>query len=93
MKEKVNDKILLKGFVHNIRVHIKVIFILLRDKSGIAQTVTSDDKPFFEDISKVKQETVIGLIGVVSKDERSKQGVELQVTSYEIIAKAKQQLR
>ncbi|BDC35217.1 aspartate--tRNA ligase [Candidatus Dependentiae bacterium Noda2021] len=94
----VNKTIDLCGWVHRRRDHGGLIFIDLRDRSGIMQLVFNDafSKVAHEDAHKLRSEYVICVSGTVV--ERSAQTVnneiptgkyELQVTALTILNKAK----
>jgi aspartyl-tRNA synthetase len=89
LKEKVGKKVLVEGFIHEIRDQSKVKFILIRDNSGIIQTVTtSDKKEIFETIAKIPKESVISIEGIVKAEKQAPSGIEIQVEKYEILSKA-----
>jgi aspartyl-tRNA synthetase len=89
LKEKVGKKVLIKGFIHEIRNQSKVKFVLLRDNSGIIQTVTTPDKKeVFENIAKIPQESVISIEGIVKSEKQAPSGIEIQVEKYETLSKA-----
>ena len=58
--EKVGQKVLLQGWVDSIRDHGKIIFLDLRDRTGIVQCVG-------QDLPKVTPESVVEIKGSVSK--------------------------
>ena len=61
---KIDEKILLKGWVDSIRDHGKITFIDLRDRTGIVQCVG-------QDLPKVTAESVVAIEGkVVSRPEK-----------------------
>lgn len=89
LKEKVNNKVLLKGFIHEIRDQSKVKFIILRDVSGLAQLVIQkENKEVFDNITKIPRESVIEVIGLVKEFKNAPGGVEIDVESYSILSEA-----
>jgi aspartyl-tRNA synthetase len=87
--EKVDEKILLKGFVATKRDHGKLTFIDLRDRTGIIQCVG------FQKMGELTTESVVELVGTIKKrPERminpdiETGTVEMDVESYEILSKA-----
>ncbi len=89
LKEKVGKKVLIKGFMHEIRDQSKVKFVLLRDNSGIIQTVTtSDKKEIFENIAKIPKESVLSIEGFVKAEKQAPSGIEIQVEKYEVLSQA-----
>ncbi len=89
LKEKIGKKVLIKGFIHEIRDQSKVKFILIRDNSGIIQTVTtSDKKEIFESIAKISKESVISIEGIVKSEKQAPSRIEIQVEKYEILSES-----
>jgi nondiscriminating aspartyl-tRNA synthetase len=71
----------LSGWVHRVRDLGGVSFVLLRDRSGIAQLVF-DAKP------DVTPESVIRADGVVAANEKAPGGIEVRVKTMEVISAA-----
>ena len=84
----VEEDVLLKGFVHEIRELKTIKFILLRDTSGIAQVVITKENPLFEKIPKLSLESVIEVHGRVKKSSISKSGFEIEAKEINILSKA-----
>lgn len=64
---EVGKKIVLKGWVNSIRDHGKVIFVDLRDRSGVIQVVSGPwAKESFEAFKSLSPEDVVEIRGVVS---------------------------
>lgn len=73
--DMVGKEIIVSGWVQNIRNHGGVLFLDLRDTSGVLQTVSNDDS-IFKGLAK---ETVIRLKGILRKrdeDARSDRTLE-----------------
>ncbi len=66
-KSLINKKVKLYGFVENIRDHGKLIFLDLRDRSGLVQLVISLENKFFEMVKNIKTESVIAVEGTVKE--------------------------
>jgi len=86
---KIGEKLLLKGWVNTIRDHGKVVFIDLRDRSGIVQVV-GDEK-----LGKLRVEDVVEVSGVLNKrpekmvnPEIATGKVEVQVENLKVLAPA-----
>jgi len=89
----VNEKVELYGFVSKTRNLGGVIFIDLRDRSGIIQLVIRPNSPFFEKSLDVKNEYVLKVEGIILERENKnyalKTGeIEVDVTYLEILNKA-----
>jgi len=77
----------LQGWVYNLRGKGKLLFLLLRDGSGICQCVVKKDGMGEEDFERAKtltQESSLTVHGVVKVDERAPGGAELVVTGLEV---------
>jgi aspartyl-tRNA synthetase len=67
-REWVGREVVFKGWVHNWRDHGGIIFVDLRDRSGLLQVVFDPDmfsKDVFERASKLKHEDVLAVRGKV----------------------------
>ncbi len=87
-------EVVLKGWVHNWRDHGGVVFIDLRDRSGVSQLVFNPalHPQLTEEASKLRHEYVIAIRGTVQKrpenmvNPRMKTGeVEVSVSALELI--------
>jgi len=96
-KKNVGKKVKLAGFVHSIRSHGKIIFIDLRDFTGLTQVVFDpDNKQAHKEAEKLSGEYVVaieGLVrkrpsGMINKDIASGE-IELEATKLNILSKAK----
>ena len=86
LKNSVNQKVQLKGWVYNLRSSGKIRFLLLRDGTGITQCVleySEETKNAFELCEKLTQETSIEVHGVVKK---WKDSFEVQVSDLCLIS-------
>lgn len=91
--DNVGENVVLHGWVNKKRDLGGLIFIDLRDKSGIIQLVVNPDSPIYDIASTLKSEYVIKVCGVVSKrqniNENLKTGeIEVIVNDLEILNKA-----
>jgi aspartyl-tRNA synthetase len=64
-KTDAGTTVKLSGWVHRKRDHGGVIFIDLRDHYGLTQVVVNPDAPFFTEMEKVRNESVITIEGEV----------------------------
>ena len=92
--KKLDEKVEIKGWVQTRRDHGKLIFIDVRDRSGIIQAVfwAGRDKELFKQASKLRSEYVVKLEGIVQargekqiNDDLPTGRVELAVTKLEIL--------
>jgi asparaginyl-tRNA synthetase len=81
----------LTGFVHRKREHGGVIFIIFRDPTGTVQVAghrKQISQAVFEAMQQVTLESSIRLRGKVLVDKRAPTGIEIHVTSFEIVSLA-----
>jgi aspartyl-tRNA synthetase len=92
---EIGKEVVVGGFVDKIRDKGGVIFIVLRDRTGVVQLTFSDDtdREVFEKASSCRSEYVLMAKGIVrqreSVNEKLKTGnVEIAVSDLRILAKA-----
>ena len=81
------ETVRLQGWLFNARGKGKLMFLLLRDGSGICQCVVSAKNVSEEDFQLAKgltQESSFEVVGVVQLDERAPGGAEISVTSVRV---------
>ena len=91
-EEQVDKNVRVAGWVENIRDHGGVIFVDVRDMTGVIQVVSNDDSIF----DGITRESSITLSGVIRKrneedyNDHIKTGtIELLVDSLEVLGKSK----
>ncbi|MCS6873638.1 MAG: asparagine--tRNA ligase [Pyrinomonadaceae bacterium] len=87
LKEHIGEEVTLKGWLYNMRSSGKILFLQVRDGTGIVQCVVFklNDEELFQRAKQLGQESSIIVRGKVREDKRSPIGVELDVTGLEII--------
>ncbi|OQB06116.1 MAG: Aspartate--tRNA ligase [bacterium ADurb.Bin212] len=65
--QRVGEEVLVKGWVNSRRDHGKIVFIDLRDRSGLVQVVFVPGSKAYEKVSEVRPEWVLEIIGKVNK--------------------------
>ena len=89
LKSHIGKKVTLGGWIHSVRKQGKIVFILLRDRTGIAQIITEPATVKEEDL---RNETVIYATGNVLEDKRAEGGVELSLSSVSVLAQPSKKL-
>ena len=91
-KDDIGKVVRIAGWVENIRDHGGIIFVDIRDESGVIQTVSNDNNMF----SKLNKESSITLSGKIREraeddyNPRLKTGdIELVVETLEVLGKCK----
>ncbi|OQX83311.1 MAG: asparagine--tRNA ligase [Candidatus Latescibacteria bacterium 4484_7] len=84
----VGQDVTLKGWVYNMRSSGKIVFLLVRDGTGIIQCIVEKSSvpgELFETVSRLTQESSIEVSGFVRADKRAPGGYELGVKELRII--------
>lgn len=89
LHRKLGKKILLKGWIHTIRLQGSVIFIQLRDRSGIVQCVVERTSQAFQIAKGLSEESVVLFAGVVVEHHKV---LEVHVDKAEVYSKPEQAL-
>lgn len=90
LKNHIGEEVTLKGWLYNSRSSGKLVFLQLRDGTGIVQCVVfkPNDEETFEKAKSLGQESSIIVKGTVKEDQRSPIGVELDVTGLQVLQNA-----
>ncbi len=93
---RVGETVKIAGFVSSVRMHGKILFIDLRDYSGIMQTVVISACKHYAEAKKIRPEWVIEVTGKINerpekmKNESIKTGgVELEAEEVVVLSEAK----
>ncbi len=85
--KKIGKTVTLFGWVHFLRKVGKIIFILLRDRSGLVQVVfTPEDKDLYWEAKKLRPEFVVKVKGVVKKRPKKDINPNLKTGEVEVLA-------
>lgn len=90
-------KVELAGFIHSRRDHGQIIFIDLRDSSGLVQVVFDpEDKKICQQANKLTPESVVQIIGEVQKRPKGMENkkiasgkIEVRAEKLKVLAEAK----
>lgn len=85
IREMVGKEVEVTGWVHRIRELGKIVFVILRDRSGEVQLVL-DDKPAFGN------EWVVRVSGRVAANDKAPGGAEIRVDSVQVLSEADPEL-
>ena len=88
LSEHVGDVVRILGWVETTRVHGKIGFAVVRDGTGIVQTVwvkNEIEAAVWEQLAALTQETSVWLDGVVREEARSPGGFEIGVQAVGVI--------
>lgn len=82
----VGQRVRLAGWLHHQRQLAQVAFVLVRDRSGIAQVVVVDP-PTRAAVADLLPETVVEVEGTVTANGQAPAGVELTAPTIEVVTK------
>ncbi|AVQ44666.1 aspartate--tRNA(Asn) ligase [Clostridium botulinum] len=89
LKNSINEKVNLQGWIHKIRKLKNITFLIIRDRSGLIQCIVGNDK---FDLSIVKIESIVSITGAVKESTNDLNPFEIQVENLEIINAALDEL-
>ncbi|MBV9282605.1 MAG: aspartate--tRNA(Asn) ligase, partial [Chloroflexi bacterium] len=79
LPRKKGQRVCVKGWVHALRKFGGVNFLILRDRSGLAQVILEPEQ--LEKLSGLQVETVVEVEGTVAEEPRASNGVEIRDAS------------
>lgn len=88
LKSHIGSSVTLQGWVFNIRESKGLVFLIMRDGTGMVQCVVSESDvapEVFEAASSLTQESSLRITGNVVADERGMGGVELHAIGVDVI--------
>lgn len=88
--DKVGAEVQLAGWIHTLRKMGKIVFVDLRDRSGLVQVVlvpSELDQESQELMKQLKPEAVIGVVGLVQPRGQKQVNTNLATGSVEVLAK------
>ena len=92
IKDSVGQEVNIEGFVQTLRVQSKIIFLMLRDVTGLVQNVIEISSPAFEEAKSLSLESVVRITGVVKAAPQATGGFELSVSALEVFSRSAPEL-
>ena len=95
----IGQKLTVSGWINRSRDHGNLLFLDLRDSTSLLQCVVDNTSKIFSDLSKIKNEDVLKISGLIT--ERSKDTinsnletgeVELQIESFSVLSSCSRSL-
>ncbi|MBC7128500.1 MAG: asparagine--tRNA ligase [Thermoplasmatales archaeon] len=93
LEKSEGEKACIRGWIYRKRSSGKIVFLILRDASGIIQVIVEKEKIGEEEFKKVEKsliESSLEIEGVVHVDERAIGGKEIHATKVKIIGFAEE---
>ncbi|KKU43455.1 MAG: Aspartyl-tRNA synthetase, partial [Parcubacteria group bacterium GW2011_GWA2_46_7] len=91
----VGKEVMVSGWVHAIRAQGSIAFLLVRDRSGLAQAVvlkSSGDGSLFELVKSLSVESVVSVTGKVKQEAQAPGGYEIEPVALTVLSKAAPEL-
>ncbi len=88
VSEKEGKEVLLKGWAGAIRDLGNLIFVVLRDSSGEVQLVGKKESSCFNELKDLRREDVVEVKGIVIRNEKAPNSVEVQIREIKVLSKA-----
>jgi asparaginyl-tRNA synthetase len=91
LKDNVGKEVRLSGWLYRARAGGKVLFLIVRDGTGLCQCIAEKGKvsdELFDELKRLGQESSLAVTGTVRADERSVGGYELAVSDAQIVCGA-----
>lgn len=88
LSNQIGAEVTLAGWLYNLRSSGKLLFLIVRDGTGLCQCIVEKGSiadELFERIKHLGQESSLKVTGTVRKEERSVGGCELAVSCVEIV--------
>jgi aspartyl-tRNA synthetase len=85
--DKIGKEIEIFGWVNSIRKHGKIIFIDLRDRSGILQCVIDNSSKYFGVAENLKPEYVVKIKGIIKKRDEKLINQNIETGKIELLIK------
>ena len=85
----MGKRVYIAGWIHSTRKQGSLAFILIRDRTGIAQVVASGKDVAENDI---RNESVVIVTGKVIEDKRAKSELELKLEKIEVLSRPQKKL-
>ena len=93
VKKQTGEKVKILGWINTIRDLGSIRFLLVRDISGIIQTVIlKENSKTFKLVADLSQESVIEITGKAKKEKQAPEGVEIEVENIKVLSKADPEL-
>ena len=79
----IGKEVHLVGWLHLVRALGKISFVAVRDRTGVMQGVILE--PDKLDVSGLKKESIVEVIGRVKEEKQAKAGVEVEVSAVNVL--------
>lgn len=92
VKNHVGKQVEIAGWVQTIRDQKKIKFLVIRDISGLIQTVVFNDEKAPKVVDVLTLESVVKILGLVKAEKQAPGGVEIAIEDIEVLSLAAPEL-
>lgn len=89
LKNYINEKVCIQGWIYKVRRLKSITFIIIRDRSGLLQCVANNSEFDFSDL---KAESVVSIIGEIKESKNKLNPFECLIEKLEVINNVKEEL-
>lgn len=82
--QHIGKRVRLVGWLHHVRELGTISFVIVRDRTGLAQAVT--DAPARFGLDRLKRESIVAVTGTVKPEPQARRGAELILESIDVIS-------
>jgi asparaginyl-tRNA synthetase len=93
LKKKEGEPAKIRGWIYRKRSSGKIVFVVIRDSTGIMQVIVEKSKVADEDFKNADKaliESSVEVEGVIHEDERAPGGKEIHATKFNVVGFAKE---
>jgi len=93
LKDRIGEPVELTAWVHRKRTHGSLLFLVLRDSTGVVQASIKKDQceeESFNNACGVTLESVVTVKGTVIEDKRAPTGIEIKVSNFNSVSPAEE---
>jgi len=84
IRRHIGEEVKLVGWLFQVRELGSITFVVVRDRTGVAQAVILD--PSKHDLSHLKRESIVELVGTVKAEPQARRGAELVFKQLRVLA-------
>lgn len=88
LNNHVGEEVTIAGWIHTIRDQGSIKFVLIRDVSGIIQTVVTANETLMRLVESLTLESVIEAVGLVKAERQAPGGMEIAVEEIRVLSLA-----
>ena len=92
LKKHIGKTVKIAGWVHVIRDQGSIVFLMMRDISGLIQCVVVKETEAIKTAKSLSSESVIEVIGLVKEEKQAPDGIEIAVQTVNILSLADPEL-